>query len=394
MIYYFIIPNRRRKCKPFIIIFPYTIIVVYGMIIIDAISQCILPFWRGSPSQTFKNSELFLMTEQEKERQSVHKTFKGEIKKIKELKGFSAKVGYIFDYYTAHIIFIVVTIVFFFVRMIPGDPARMIAGEQATLEDVENVREALGLNLPVGQQYIKYMKGLLHGDLGTSMRTKRPVAEELAVRYPNTVKLTLVAITWSVLVGILLGVWSSRHRSRWQDYLGMTIAVSGISIPNFWIGFMLISLFAVKLHWLPATGAGSFKNLILPGLTLGTNIMAILARFTRSSMIEQLKEDYIRTGRSKGIGETAITWRHAFRNSMISVVTVVGMQFGFLLGGSVITEAVFAYNGIGQLLVTSVSFRDYPCIQSLILIFSLHFIVINFVVDILYAILNPEIQLS
>ena len=182
--------------------------------------------------------------------------------------------------------------------------------------------------------------------------------------------------------------------SMWQDYLGMTIAVSGISLPNFWIGFMLISLFAVKLHWLPATGAGSFKNLILPGLTLGTNIMAILARFTRSSMIEQLKEDYIRTGRSKGIGETPITWRHAFRNSMISVVTVVGMQFGFLLGGSVITEAVFAYNGIGQLLVTSVSFRDYSCIQSLILIFSLHFVVINFVVDILYAVLNPEIQLS
>lgn len=291
-------------------------------------------------------------------------------------------------------LFIVVTIVFFFVRMIPGDPARMIAGEQATLEDVENTRIALGLDKPVGQQYVSYITGLFRGDLGTSMRTKRPVSEELAVRYPNTVKLTLVAITWSVLVGILLGVWSSRHRSKWQDYVGMTIAVSGISLPNFWIGFMLISLFAVRLHWLPATGADGFKNLILPGLTLGTNIMAILARFTRSSMIEQLKEDYIRTGRSKGIGEGAITWRHAFRNSMISVVTVVGMQFGFLLGGSVVTEAVFAFNGIGQLLVTSVGFRDYPCIQSLILIFSLHFIVINFVVDILYAVLNPEIQLS
>ncbi len=291
-------------------------------------------------------------------------------------------------------LFIVVTVVFFLVRMIPGDPARMIAGDQATLEDVENVRETLGLNKPVGEQYISYMTGLFRGDLGTSMRTKRPVSEEIAVRYPNTVKLALTAIVWSVIVGILLGVWSARHRTKWQDYFGMTIAVSGISLPNFWIGFMLISLFAVKLHWLPATGAGSFKNLILPGLTLGTNIMAILARFTRSSMIEQLKEDYIRTGRSKGIGETPITWRHAFRNSMISVVTVVGMQFGFLLGGSVITEAVFAYNGIGQLLVTSVSFRDYSCIQSLILIFSLHFVVINFVVDILYAVLNPEIQLS
>lgn len=291
-------------------------------------------------------------------------------------------------------LFIVVTAVFFFVRMIPGDPARIIAGEQATLEDVENVREALGLNKPVPEQYVSYVSGLFKGDLGTSMRTKRPVVQELKTRYPNTIKLTLLAITWSSLVGILLGIWSARHRTKWQDYFGMTVAVSGISLPNFWIGFMLISLFAVKLHWLPATGTDSFKSFILPAFTLGTTIMSILARFTRSSMIEQLKEDYIRTARSKGLKETPITWKHAFRNSMISVVTVIGMQFGFLLGGSVVTEAVFAFNGIGTLLVTSVSFRDYPCIQSLILIFSLHFILINLIVDILYAVLNPEIQLS
>lgn len=291
-------------------------------------------------------------------------------------------------------LFIVVTAVFFFVRMIPGDPARVIAGEQATLEDVENVREALGLNKPVSEQYVIYVSGLLKGDLGTSLRTKRPVVQELKNRYPNTIRLTLMAITWSSLVGILLGVWSSRHRSKWQDYVGMTVAVSGISLPNFWIGFMLITLFAVKLRWLPATGTDSIKAFILPALTLGTTIMSVLARFTRSSMIEQLKEDYIRTARSKGLKEGPITWKHAFRNSMISVVTVIGMQFGFLLGGSVVTEAVFAFNGIGTLLVTSVSFRDYPCIQSLILIFSLHFILINFVVDILYAVLNPEIQLS
>ncbi|MBR3349293.1 MAG: ABC transporter permease subunit [Solobacterium sp.] len=291
-------------------------------------------------------------------------------------------------------LFIVVTAVFFFVRMIPGDPARIIAGEQATLEDVENVREALGLNKPVPEQYVSYVSGLFKGDLGTSMRTKRPVVQELKTRYPNTIKLTLLAITWSSLAGILLGIWSARHRTKWQDYFGMTVAVSGISLPNFWIGFMLISLFAVKLHWLPATGTDSFKSFILPAFTLGTTIMSILARFTRSSMIEQLKEDYIRTARSKGLKETPITWKHAFRNSMISVVTVIGMQFGFLLGGSVVTEAVFAFNGIGTLLVTSVSFRDYPCIQSLILIFSLHFILINLIVDILYAVLNPEIQLS
>jgi glutathione transport system permease protein len=246
----------------------------------------------------------------------------------------------------------------------------------------------------VTEQYVIYVSGLLKGDLGTSLRTKRPVTAELSNRYPNTIKLATMAILWSATVGILLGVWSARHRTKWQDYLGMTIAVSGISMPNFWIGFMLIALFAVKLRWLPSTGTDSFKAFILPALTLGTNIMAILARFTRSSMIEQLKEDYIRTARSKGIGETPVTWKHAFRNSMISVVTVIGMQFGFLIGGSVVTEQVFAFNGIGTLLVTSVSFRDYPCIQSLILIFSLHFILINLIVDILYAVLNPEIQLS
>ena len=291
-------------------------------------------------------------------------------------------------------LFIVTTAVFFFVRMIPGDPARVIAGEQATLEDVENVREALGLNKPISQQYVTYVSGLFKGDLGTSLRTKRPVTQELKNRYSNTIKLTLLAITWSSIAGILLGVWSSRHRSKWQDYVGMTIAVSGISLPNFWIGFMLITIFAVKLRWLPATGTDSLAAFILPAFTLGTTIMSVLARFTRSSMIEQLKEDYIRTARSKGLRETPIPWKHAFRNSMISVITVIGMQFGFLLGGSVITEAVFAFNGIGTLLVTSVSFRDYPCIQSLILIFSLHFILINLIVDILYAVLNPEIQLS
>ena len=231
-------------------------------------------------------------------------------------------------------LFIVTTAVFFFVRLIPGDPARVIAGEQATLEDVENVRETLGLNKPVTEQYVIYVSGLLKGDLGTSLRTKRPVTAELSNRYPNTIKLATMAILWSATVGILLGVWSARHRTKWQDYLGMTIAVSGISMPNFWIGFMLIALFAVRLRWLPSTGTDSFKSFILPALTLGTNIMAILARFTRSSMIEQLKEDYIRTARSKGIGETPVTWKHAFRNSMISVVTVIGMQFGFLNPGA------------------------------------------------------------
>lgn len=289
---------------------------------------------------------------------------------------------------------IVITFVFLFVRMIPGDPARLVAGEQATLEDVENVREQLGLNQPVYVQYGKYVTGLLKGDLGTSLRTKRPVLDEVKGRYMNTFKLTIGALVWSTIVGVLLGVWSGKNRSKWQDFLGMTLAVSGISLPSFWVGFLLIIVFAVKLRWVPISSTSDIRGLILPAITLGTSIAAIVARFTRSSIIEVMKEDYIRTARAKGLKESAVTWGHAFRNSMISVVTVVGLQFGFLLGGSVVTEQVFAYPGLGTLLIESVNYRDYPAIQSLILIFSLQFIVINLLVDLLYAVLNPEIKLS
>ncbi len=289
---------------------------------------------------------------------------------------------------------IVITFVFFFVRMIPGDPARLVAGEQATKQDVDAVRVQLGLDKPIAVQYIRYIGGLLQGDLGNSLRTKRPVSVEIGARYGNTLALTAVSLIWSTLAGVFFGVWSGKNRGKWQDYMGMTVAVSGISLPAFWIGFLLIMIFAVKLRWFPTTGAGSLKNLVLPSVTLGISIAAVIARFTRSSVIEVLKEDYIRTARAKGLKEKAVTWRHAFRNSMISVVTVVGLQFGYLLGGSVVTEAVFAYPGLGSLLIESVNYRDYPAIQSLILIFSLQFIIINLVVDILYAILNPEIKLG
>ena len=278
---------------------------------------------------------------------------------------------------------IVVTFVFFFVRLIPGDPARLVAGPQATLEDVQVVREQLGLDKPVHVQYVNYVTGLLKGDLGTSLRTKRPVTVEVANRYANTAKLTLMALGWSTVAGILLGVWSGKNRSKWQDYAGMTAAVSGISVPSFWLGFMLIMIFSVNLRWFPITGADSLKSLVLPSIALGASIAAIIARFTRSSIIEVLKDDYIRTARAKGLKEKVVIWKHAFRNSMISVVTVVGLQFGFLLGGSVVTESVFAFPGLGSLLVESVNYRDYPAIQSLILIFSLHFVLINLIVDVL-----------
>lgn len=284
--------------------------------------------------------------------------------------------------------------VFSFVRMIPGDPARRVAGVDATLEDVEAIRETLGLNKPVLEQYKDYIFGLMRGDLGTSLKTKRPVSYEIGLRYMNTVRLTIASLIWSVIVGILIGVFSGKNRSGWQDYAGMTFAVSGISVPNFWLGLMLIQIFAVKLGWFPTVGAEGTKSLVLPAITLGSSVAAIIARFTRSSIIEILKEDYIRTARAKGIKEKKVIWRHAFKNSMISVVTVIGLQFGFLLGGSVVTESVFAFPGLGSLLIDSVNFRDYTTLQSLILIFSLHFVLINLVVDLLYAYLNPEIRLK
>lgn len=291
-------------------------------------------------------------------------------------------------------ILIVSIFVFMFVRFIPGDPARRVAGPDATLEDVENIRETLGLNKSVPQQYKDYMVGLIQGDMGTSLKTKRPVTYEIGQRYMNTVKLTLVSLLWSVIAGVLIGVFSGKNRSKWQDYTGMTLAVSGISVPSFWLGLMLITVFGVNLKWFPTVGAEGLKSLVLPSITLGASVAAIIARFTRSSIIEIFKEDYIRTARAKGIKENKVVWKHVFRNSMISVVTVVGLQFGFLLGGSVVTESVFAYSGLGSLLIDSVNFRDYPMIQSLILIFSLHFVVINLIIDLLYAGLNPEIQLK
>lgn len=284
--------------------------------------------------------------------------------------------------------------VFMFVRFIPGDPARRVAGPDATLEDVEMIRESLGLNKPVLEQYKDYMLGLLKGDMGMSLKTKRPVTYEIGLRYMHTVRLTISSLSWSVVFGILIGVFSGKNRSKWQDYAGMTFAVSGISLPAFWLGLMLIQIFAVNLKWFPTVGASGLRSLVLPSITLGASVAAIIARFTRSSIIEVLKNDYIRTARAKGLKERKIIWKHVFRNSMIAVVTVIGLQFGFLLGGSVVTESVFAYPGLGSLLIDSVNYRDYPMIQSLILIFSLHFVLINLLVDLIYAMLNPEIKLQ
>lgn len=290
------------------------------------------------------------------------------------------------------ILILVSIFIFLFVHMIPGDPARLVAGEDATIEDVELVRKELGLDKPIVEQYVTYMKNLATGDFGKSLKTGREVSYEIGERFMPTFWLTVCSMSWAVVAGLIIGVVSATKRNKWQDYLGMFGAVSGLSLPSFWLGLMLIQLFAVTLGWLPSGGMDSWKSYILPAFTLGTGVAAVVARFTRSSLMDVLKEDYIRTGRSKGLNERRITWGHGLRNAMIPVVTMTGLQFGFLLGGSVVIESVFSWPGLGKLLIDSVAYRDYPVIQAEMLIFALEFIIINLVVDLLYGILNPQIR--
>jgi glutathione transport system permease protein len=282
--------------------------------------------------------------------------------------------------------------IFMFIHLIPGDPARLVAGKEATSYEVEIVREQLGLNKPLLQQYLLYMRGLFTLDLGNSIRNGATVYDTIAPRFLPTVQLTILAIVWSVLVGTLLGILAAVKRGKFLDYLSMIIAISGISAPSFWLGLMLIQLFSVKLGWFPVAGLSTWKSYILPSFTMGCGVMAIIARFTRSSMLENLKEDYIRTARAKGLRESLVILRHAFKNSLIQVVTVTGLQIGGLLTGSVMVETVFAINGLGRLLVDSIGYRDYKVVQALLLFFSLEYILINLIVDLLYGVLNPKVR--
>lgn len=290
------------------------------------------------------------------------------------------------------ILIIISIFIFLFVHLIPGDPARLVAGQDATAEDIASVRQSLGLDKPLVQQYFTYMNHILHGNFGTSLKTKESVSSMIAQRFMPTLWLSLLSIVWAVIVGLLIGVISATKRNKWQDFTGMAAAVSGISLPSFWLGLMVMQLFSVKLGWLPTGGLDSWKSYILPSLTLGLGIAAVIARFTRSSLMEVLKEDYVRTGRAKGLREKSVIGDHALKNALIPVVTMTGLQFGFLLGGSVVVETVFSWPGLGRLMIDSIAFRDYPVIQTEMLLFSLEFLIINLIVDVLYGILNPQIR--
>jgi glutathione transport system permease protein len=290
------------------------------------------------------------------------------------------------------ILFFVSIFIFLFVHLIPGDPSRLVAGPDATLDDVNSVRKELGLDKPLYTQYVNFMSNIVHGNFGLSLKTKRPVLTEITQRFMPTFWLTLWSMIWAYLFGQIVGVISATKRNKWQDYLGMFGAIAGISLPSFWLGLMLIQLFSVHLGWLPTGGLDSWKSYILPSITLGAGEAAFIARFSRSSLMDVLNEDYIRTGRAKGLKESGVVWGHALKNSMIPVVTMAGLQFGFLLGGSIVIETVFSWPGLGRLLIDSVSFRDYPVIQAEMLLFSLEFILINLLVDLIYGFLNPQIR--
>jgi glutathione transport system permease protein len=283
-------------------------------------------------------------------------------------------------------------LVFLLVHLLPGDPARLAAGPDATPETVQLVRQDLGLDRPLPQQFVRFLAGAVRGDFGRSIRTKRPVAVEIGDRFAPTFWLTVWAMAWSVVFGMAIGIVSAVWRNRWPDRLGMTLAVSGISFPAFALGMVLMQIFAVQLNWLPTVGADTWKHYILPSLTLGAAVAAIMARFTRSSFVDILQEDFIRTARAKGLPETLVVAKHGLRNALIPVVTMMGLQFGFLLGGSIVVEVVFNWPGMGRLLVDAVDMRDYPVIQALVLLFSLEFILINLVVDVLYGLINPTIR--
>lgn len=290
------------------------------------------------------------------------------------------------------ILLLVVTLVFLAFQFIPGDPARMYAGDTAPLEVVEQVRRELGLDQPPPVQYLNYLQRLARGDLGKSITTRRLVIEELGSRFLNTVQLALVSIVFATVVGMSLGIAAAVWHGGAVDYLVSLFVLFGISIPVFWLGLLMMYLFSVELKWLPSAGNQTWQHFVMPTLTLSTFTVAFITRMTRSSMLEILRQDFVRTARAKGLPETVVVGWHALRNALLPVVTVVGLRFGYLLGGAVVTESVFAWPGLGRLLVSAVGTRDIPVVQGALLVFATAFVLVNLVVDVLYSVLDPRIR--
>ena len=296
--------------------------------------------------------------------------------------------------FTLPAIWLILTMVFLLVHIVPGDPVQQMLGEGARAEDLGQLRHALGLDLPLHIQYGRYLAGLVRGDWGRSFRFQTPVLRIVLERYPATIQLALVGLLVCAAIGIPCGVLAAHRRGHPSDRAVGFFTLLGLSVPNFALGPVLILVLSIQLGWLPVSGRGGLSNLVLPAVTLGASLAAILTRMVRSSMIEELSSDYVRTARAKGLSAAAVLFRHAFRNALIPIVTILGLQLGTLLAGTIVTETIFSWPGIGRLTVQAIAARDYPLLQGCILAISFSYVVVNLVTDFLYALMDPRIRLQ
>ena len=294
--------------------------------------------------------------------------------------------------YTIPVLWLVVSVVFLLIHLVPGDPIQQMLGENASSTDIQTARHTYGLDIPIGRQYLNYWKGVLRGDLGRSFRFDQPVSRVIALRYPQTLLLTLASMTVALLISIPAGVRSARRRNRWDDRLLSFVSLLGLSFPNFALGPILILFFAIFLGLLPVSGSGTLAHLVLPAITMGGALAAILTRMVRTAMLEELGQDYIRTARAKGLSENVVVYKHALRNALVPVLTVVGLQFGALLAGAIVTETIFSWPGIGRLTIQAINSRDYYLVQGCILMIGLTYVAVNFMTDFVYSLANPRIR--
>jgi ABC-type dipeptide/oligopeptide/nickel transport system permease component len=298
---------------------------------------------------------------------------------------------------TLPVLWVVVSVVFLLIHLVPGDPVVQMLGEGATAADVSTLRHAYGLDAPLGTQYGRYLSGMVRGDLGQSLRLRDSVMHLVLQRYPYTLALALAALALGVLASVPAGVWAATHRDGWQDRMVGVMSLAGLSFPNFALGPILILLFSIRLGWTPVSGAGSgwgfLTHLVLPAVTLGMGLAAILTRMVRTAMLEELGQDYVRTARAKGLTERAVVYRHALRNALVPVLTVVGLQFGSLLAGAIVTETIFSLPGIGRLTLSAISNRDYALVQGCILVIGLTYVGVNLLTDIAYTLVNPRMRM-
>ena len=290
------------------------------------------------------------------------------------------------------VVFGVLLLTFLLVHLVPGDPVEVMLGESATAGDRASLRAELGLDQPLHQQFTAYLGKLVRGDLGHSIHTHTPILELIKQRYPATLTLTFCALLIGILIGVPVGIYAALKNNQWQDWAVMLVSVRLSSMPAFWLGPMLMLVFAVWLGWLPVSGMESTTSIVLPAVTLGIGLSAILCRMTRTSLLEVLQDDYIRTARAKGLGESIVIVRHALRAALLPIITILGLQLGSLLAGAVITETIFSWDGIGRLLVESIEKRDYPVTQACVLVIAMTYVLVNRATDVAYRLADPRVR--